>query len=476
MLFPAEIRASAKYPALIPPFGPGLLAWDDVLGYRIASSMRFGSSIGPSFAAGMLAVACSSSSSSDSATTPRGGDDAGAATPAALSDDGTPPECTSGAGGSPLPNARGDVAGALDPSARRFVVHGGDVAVPLCGQPPTPKWSNETWVLDVACGTWRSVPAGDASPGPRSRHAMISDDARNRAILFGGRYRTGSSGAYTLYDDVWAFDFASETWSKIATTGKGPSARSNATVVVDGDKLVVFGGNTSTDGLSFAPQNDAYVLDLKTNEWSAVAAGGTKPAPRLFHTMAVDRQSHVAYVYGGGDEQAFTGPFLKDLWALDLGAGTWREIKTSGDAPVPRIHAGMTFDATDKMLVVFGGHDDGKLGNQNDVHRIDPASGSPTWARAGGGDVFNKGATGTCDFPPDFTKVDKSAPERRSAFAFGARSDGRGFVAAFGKSDCGVVADAWWWSEGPQTFKALRENPIGLSCVRYSTTCTALCN
>jgi hypothetical protein len=446
------------------------------LEYRNADVMRFGP-LAPSLAASVLVVACSSSSPSPGASAPAGpaaSGDAGSSAAPTLSADGTPPACTSGTGG-PLPSPRGDVSGALDPSGRRFVVHGGDVAVPICGQPPAPKVVDETWILDVACGTWRSVPP-DGGPGARSRHAMATDASRNRALLFGGRVR-GSGSAYTLFDDVWAFDFATETWSKLATEGKGPSPRSNASIGVDGDRLVVFGGNTSTDGLAFAPENDAYALDLSgdTPTWSAIG-GATKPPARLFHAMAIDRARHVAYVYGGGDEQAFTGPFLNDLWALDLESGAWREVKQAGDPPVARIHAGMMFDDADKVLVVFGGHDDGQLGNENDVHRIDPAGAPAAWSRVGEGDRFHAASSDTCDFPADFSIIDDASPERRSAFAFGARADGHGFVVAFGKSDCGVLADAWWWSGGPGAFQPLRENPAGLSCLRFSTTCTNLCN
>ena len=101
---------------------------------------------------------------------------------------------------------------------------------------------------------------------------------------------------------------------------------------------------------------------------------------------------------------------------------------------------------------------------------------SARWSRVAGGDTYKNPSTGQCDFPSDFTAIDKAVPERRSAFAFGPRADGRGFLAAFGKSDCGVVADAWWWSSGPSAWKALRENPVGLSCERVSTTCKSLCN
>lgn len=415
-------------------------------------------------------TACSSSESAPSGGA--SGVDAGAGASSALSADGTPPACTGATGGGALPAPRGDVGGALDPTGRRFVIFGGDVTVPICGQSPTPKFDAETWVLDVACGVWRSVPSGAATPSARARHAMATDAARGRAILFGGRTRQGGT-AYTLFDDVWAFDFAAESWSKLEVSGKGPAPRANAAMAIDGDRLVVFGGNTSTNGLNFTPNNDAFVLDLTTLVWSALGSG-PKPPARLFHAMAIDEAAKVAYVYGGGDEQAFTGPFLRDTWALDLESGAWRELKTTGDAPVPRINHGAMFDKTDGALVVFGGHDDGKLGNQNDVYRLDVAS--ARWSRVAGGDTYKNPSTGQCDFPSDFTAIDKAVPERRSAFAFGPRADGRGFLAAFGKSDCGVVADAWWWSSGPSAWKALRENPVGLSCERVSTTCKSLCN
>lgn len=422
------------------------------------------------FGLSVLAACSSSSESSTTPTTPPGAD---AGAESGLSADGTPPTCAEGAGGSTVPPARGDVGGALDPTGRRMVIFGGDVTVPICGEQPTPKFDASTWVFDVACGSWRNVPAGDA-PSARARHSMVADVAHNRALLFGGRYRA-SGTAYTLYNDVWAFDFATESWTKLDTTGTAPAARANTSIATVGNRLIVFGGNTSTNGLAFSPNNDTFSLDLETLAWTPLG-GAKKPPPRLFQTMAIDPETQTAYVYGGGDEQAFTGPFLNDLWALDLEGGAWREVQTTGTAPVPRINAGLMFDQKDKSLVVFGGHDDGTVGNQNDLFRISPSASPATWSQAPLGDVFNKPSTAQCDFPADFTTVDKEAPERRSAFAFAPRADGHAFVVAFGKSDCGVVSDSWWWSGGPGTFKALRENPAGLSCLRFSTTCKSLCN
>ncbi|GAC1542753.1 MAG: hypothetical protein NVS3B10_07100 [Polyangiales bacterium] len=387
-----------------------------------------------------------------------------------------PPSCAADAGGGGAPSARGDASGALDPSGRKLLVFGGDTAVVPCGATPTRNHVGDSWLLDVGCGTWRSIP-GDG-PGARARQAMAVDGA-GRAILFGGRTRTGTGGPYTLYADVWAFDFAKESWAPLDTKGSGPSPRANTAMAISikRGKAYVFGGNTSTDGLNFLPQNDVFALDLQSGQWTAVGGGAaTKPPAREFHAVALDDESGVLYAYSGGDAGAFTGPFLDDLWALDLAKETWSKVSTTGPAPRPRIAHAMVWDSTDKRLVVFGGHDDGDVGNQNDLWTIDPTQTTATWQKSGHGDALNKkGGPGACSFPPDFTTIDKAAPERRQAFAFGARRDGHAFVIFGGKGDCGVLADAWWYSVGKDAWTPLAKSPVGLSCLRYSSTCSGLC-
>lgn len=426
--------------------------------------------------AALLSVACSSTTVVQAQ--PPVEEDAGAeaSTPDGLSADGERPACTGTSGASTAtPDPRGDAAGALDPTARRFVLFGGDVAVPICPNVPTAKFVGDTWVLDVACGEWRKLDA--QGPSARSRLASTTDTTRGRGIFFGGRYRQGTSGAYTLYNDVWAFDFAAETWAQLPTTGTGPSARANATAVYDaeGDRVIVFGGNSSTNGLSFKPEADAFALDLKTNAWSPVGANGTKPRGRLFHSMAIDATTRTAYVFSGGDENAFLGPFFKDVFALDLATDTWREVAATGDTPLGRINGAATFDSAQKRLLVFGGHDDGQVGNQNDLYALDVSVTPAVWSRVEGGDTFNKPSAGQCDFAPDFTNVDKNRPDRRGAFAFGVRKDGRGLVLFGGKTDCGLAADAWWMAAGSAKFTPVNQSPVGLSCVRVSTTCKGLC-
>jgi hypothetical protein len=366
----------------------------------------------------------------------------------------------------------------LGPDGKTFLMFGGDTAVPSCTQPPTHTFAGDTWLLDAGCGTW-TEPMPSPAPSARARHAMALDAKRGRALLFGGRTRATASGPYTNFADVWAFDFATSQWSQINTTGTAPTPRSNSAAVVSNDQLVVFGGNTSTDGLTFVPTNDAYTLDLGSSAWTKLAPTGTLPPARLFHAMAADPVAHRVYVHAGGDANAFTGPFFSDLWALDLDAMSWTDLKaTNGGEGTGRIKLGLaaTQAATGTALYAFAGHDDGSIGNRNDVLSVAPGTPSPKWTAVRPGDVAGSPATGQCMFPPDFTKEDMASPERRSAFAFGPRSDGAAFVVFGGDSDCGVLSDAYWYDTAAGTWTAIRQTLVGLSCLRTgSTTCTGLC-
>jgi hypothetical protein len=335
----------------------------------------------------------------------------------------------------------------------------------------------DTWVLDTACGAWtEAMPA--SSPGARARHSMALDAERGRALLFGGRTRAGTSGPYTLFNDVWAFDFSTSEWSQITTSGAAPTPRSNSAVAVVDGKLVVFGGNTSTSGLTFSPLNDSYTLDLASGAWTQLAPAGP-PKARLFHAMTADPSAPKVYVHAGGDANAFTGPFFSDLWSLDLDAMTWTDLMAqNGGGGTGRIKLGISAakGAQGTRLYAFGGHDDGAIGNRNDTLVVDPGASAPAWSEVLAGDTPGSPSSGACMFPPDFTKEDMASPERRSAFAFGASADGASFVVVGGDSDCGVLSDAWWFDTAAGTWAPIRQTLVGLTCLRTgSTTCTSLC-
>jgi len=381
------------------------------------------------------------------------------------------PKCAT-AKGAPVP--RGDSAAALDASGKLALLFGGDTGNAPCAGSPSHVHVGDTWVFDRSCSVWIPIEGG-ANPSTRSRHVLVSDVAHNRAILFGGRRREAASGPYTALNDTWAFDFKAQAWTQLMTTGTPPSARSNAAAAIDttGNRLVLFGGNASTDGLSFTPLDDTWSLDLDSLAWSAVKTA-KKPPARLFHSLAIDSASQTAYVASGGDANAFTGPFLTDIWALDLRASAWTELMPTKALANGRINFGMSFDSVNKRLLAFGGHDDGAVGNTNEIWAFDIAT--VAWSRLPFGDKLQTPSKQTCVFAADFTKIDKASPERRSAFAFAPTADGAGFAVFFGKGDCGLIGDALGFDGALPGWTMLSASPVGLSCLRAQPNCTSLCN
>jgi hypothetical protein len=369
------------------------------------------------------------------------------------------------------PRPRGDAAGAVDPVTGALYVFGGDVG-PVISCMAMPAFDGETWRFDPRCSRWDRL-APTEHPGPRARTAYALDARRRRMLVFGGRSRAGSSGAYTLYRDLWSLDLATGAWALAPAQADGPAARANATLAVDdtADAAVLFGGNTSTDGARFVPRNDTWRLDLATLVWSRVASDRAPPA-RQFHAAAAVRGGVI--VVGGGDANAFVGPFIHDAWRFDVAAGQWAPLALADDGAVlgGRISHGLVARADDVALI--GGHDDGALGNRNDVLTVD-AAGVVTGRAAG--DVLQTPGRGFCDFPADFARQDGSAPERRSAFVLAPDPTRDRVIVYGGKTDCGTATDVWSLDLRTFTWTPLRAATDGLSCGRTGRDqCRGLCS
>lgn len=366
-----------------------------------------------------------------------------------------------------LPSARGEVSGVWDEARGRLVFFGGDEGTPVDCTSRT-DFVGETWAFATDCDNFEPL-AVDAGPPARGRHATALDAERGWMIVHGGRFRDGTSGTYTLYDDTWALDLATDTWTQLGE--EGPGERTNHTAVVSGGRYIVFGGNESRDGASFRPLGDTWALDLDTRTWTELDTTGDDPGERLFHAAALSADGGTMYVYGGGDERAFTGPFFGDLFALDLATNTWTELHDGrGDAPNPRIWPGL--HAVDGGLLLWAGHDDGALGNTNELWRFDLGSGA--WTQLSEGDVINAGANGFCDFPADFVTPDLSAPERRNAGV--SAITGAGELIVFGgKTDCGLINDVWTWDPGSGAWTSRSKATTGEICERAFAECSTMC-
>ncbi len=95
-------------------------------------------------------------------------------------------------------------------------------------------------------------------------------------------------------------------WLKVGQKGAGPGARSSHAMTVVGNKVYCFGGELKP---TIHIDNDLYVFDLETQEWSIAPATGEAPFP-CFGVSMVTIGSTI-YVYGGREINGDTTVFIR---------------------------------------------------------------------------------------------------------------------------------------------------------------------
>lgn len=196
-----------------------------------------------------------------------------------------------------------------------------------------------------------------SGPAARANHSVIYDPLNRRMVAFGGE---GAS----LYQDVWWLSLDSLVWHPMNTSGTPPAAREGHGAIYDpdGDRMIVFGGETAT-----SEENALWALTLPTSgtpTWSElVAHSGScgSLCPRSDMAVAFDTTTHSMIIMGGN---RCNGYDMDDTWRQQLSSPYTRSkldgIATCSNqsdawAPERRSYHAMIYDEEQTRLVMFGG-------------------------------------------------------------------------------------------------------------------------
>lgn len=234
------------------------------------------------------------------------------------------------------PHARTFANLIYDPSTDRLILFGGSKILFGTGDEKD-VLLNDTW--EFRDGDWFPITTQSA-PCPRAEAAMVYDEIRKRAVLFGGY--TIDNGEYIKLSDTW--EFYGDQWHLISDLG--PSGRHGAAMIYDRKRKVVllFGGST-IDRQYGSGTGETWSWDGErwNKEYTPQPTG-------IFSAAASLDDEHHFIRFGGWDGTNR----INETWRLTEKG--WLLIE-SNNPPSPRNHSGMVFDSHMGRVVLFGGHD-----------------------------------------------------------------------------------------------------------------------
>ena len=194
----------------------------------------------------------------------------------------------------------------------------------------------------------------------RERFDMAYDSNADRTIMFGG-------GGDHRYNDTWAYDFNTNTWTNMSAlttyseVGGPLTARIDHSMCYDSDanRVIMFGGNPS--GAQRA--KDTWAYEFNTNTWTNMSAlttysevGGTL-SPRCLMRMVYDSFAQQVIMFGGYD-----GDGVNETWVYNSNENTWYKMspETVGGTLNGTWAYGMAYDSSADRTIMFGGiHEEG---------------------------------------------------------------------------------------------------------------------
>ena len=204
---------------------------------------------------------------------------------------------------------------------------------------------SDTWAFDPTAKTWTDKKPAGTVPSARSSFSMVFNDSDQKIYLFGGCSK--ASGADL--NDLWSYDSAANTWTKIEPTGDLPGARGGCAMAYDQfeNKLVLFGGVDSKTSTYF---NETWIFDFATTAWTKVTPAAESPSLRAGARMAYDRVSGNMVLFGGWDGTSY----YNETWTYNVGTMTWTNMNLA-DGPSARDSCSLIYSAISNKFILFGG-------------------------------------------------------------------------------------------------------------------------
>jgi len=145
------------------------------------------------------------------------------------------------------------------------------------------------------------------APTARSGHTAVV--YKDSMYIFGGW------NGHTSLGDFYSYNFEMKSWKKLDSNGTIPSKRRMHSAIVYKDNMYLFGG--FDEERTARSYNELYQYDFKTNTWEMINCRGKIPCGRS--RAGVTIQNNHMYIIGGWDRIVH----FDDVYKLDLDKFIW---------------------------------------------------------------------------------------------------------------------------------------------------------
>ncbi|XP_066183586.1 kelch domain-containing protein 4-like isoform X3 [Sylvia atricapilla] len=159
---------------------------------------------------------------------------------------------------------------------------------------------NDLYIYHIRKNSWAKLDIPNPPPRRCAHQAAVVPTAGGQLWIFGGEFASPNGEQFYHYKDLWVLHLATKTWEQIKAPG-GPSGRSGHRMVVCKRQLIIFGGFHES-ARDFIYYNDVYAFNLDSFTWSKLAPAGMGPAPRSGCLMTPTPEGSII-IYGGYSKQ-----------------------------------------------------------------------------------------------------------------------------------------------------------------------------
>lgn len=225
------------------------------------------------------------------------------------------------------------------------------------------------WQYDFSNNSFERIKDESNGASRRIGHTATYDEKSALLYVFGG------SKHKKWFSDIHTLDTKTMKWVALQTTGKAPVRAYHSCTLLHYELLVFGGVFPNPDPIPDGCSNDVHIFNTNSNSWYKPIVNGAYPKARSGHSACL--VDGFLYIFGGWDAPTC----FNDLWVLDTGLMSFKQLDVAGDIPSPRSWHGTALSSNQQNIIIHGGYD-GNIA-LNDIHIFQIPS--KTWTLIGDG-------------------------------------------------------------------------------------------